>query len=165
MSAQFAYTPNHLTMYVQYKHMFIFNLNFFKNFFANRRRKQWETKMEEKIAMANGKDDEILDKEKKRGFTPDMMLTEDDTVLRELCPNIHKLLLLLCIFPISVACVERLFSRMKLIKTRLRNRLLDVTLENLIYIALESNEVLEDEELESLVNQYERKNPSMRLDV
>ena len=114
--------------------------------------------MEEKIAMANGKDDEILDKEKKRGFTPDMMLTEDDTVLRELCPNIHKLLLLLCIFPISVACVERLFSRMKLIKTRLRNRLLDVTLENLIYIALESNEVLEDEELESLVNQYEIKN-------
>ena len=54
---------------------------------------------------------------------------------------------------------------MKLIKTRLRNRLLDATLEILIYIALESNDMLDDEELESLVNENERKNPSMGLDV
>ena len=51
-----------------------------------------------------------------------------DTVLEELYPNCLKLLYLLMIFPISAACVERLFSKMELVKTRLRNQLKQSTL-------------------------------------
>ena len=60
-----------------------------------------------------------------------------DTVLEELYPNCLKLLNLLMIFPISAACVERLFSKMKvlkLVKTRLRNQLKQSTLESLLRI-------------------------------
>ena len=56
------------------------------------------------------------------------------TVLEELYPNCLKLLYLLMIFPISAACVERLFSKMKLVKTRLRNQLKQSALESLLRI-------------------------------
>ena len=39
--------------------------------------------------------------------------------------------------PVSTATVERMFSQMKLIKTRLRNRLSDSNLEHLMKIAIE----------------------------
>ena len=60
-----------------------------------------------------------------------------DTV-KELFPNVMYLLYLLNIFPISVACVERLFSKMKLIKTCLRNKLAQVKLDQLLHIGTES---------------------------
>ena len=49
-----------------------------------------------------------------------------------------KLLHLMLIFPLSTACVERFFSKMKLVKTRLRNQLSQVNLENLLFIATEA---------------------------
>ena len=55
--------------------------------------------------------------------------------------NCYKLLYLfiylLTIFPLCVACVER-FSKLELVKTRLRNQLSQTTLESLVRITTES---------------------------
>ena len=65
-----------------------------------------------------------------------------DIVFQELYPNCYKLLYLfiylLTIFPLTVACVECFFSKLKLVKTRLRNQLSPTTLESLIRILTES---------------------------
>ena len=53
-------------------------------------------------------------------------------------PNCLKLLHLMLIFPLSTACVQRFFSKMKLVKTRIRNQLSQVNLENLLFIATEA---------------------------
>ena len=53
-------------------------------------------------------------------------------------PNCLKLLHLVLVFPLSTTCVERFFSKIKLVKTRLRNQLSQVNLENLLFIATEA---------------------------
>ena len=53
-------------------------------------------------------------------------------------PNRLKLLHVMLIFPLSTAYVERFFSKMKLVKTWLRNQLLQLNLENLLSIATEA---------------------------
>ena len=58
----------------------------------------------------------------------------DDTV-SSVYPNCYKLFYYLLLFPLSTACIERLFCKMKLIKTRLRNNLSQSTLGNLLFIA------------------------------
>ena len=55
-------------------------------------------------------------------------------------------------FPLSVACVERLFYKMKLIKTRLRNQLGETTLDNLLRISTESPTGYDDDEYEYFVD-------------
>ena len=65
------------------------------------------------------------------------LFSTDDSV-RQLYPNLFFLLYMLNIFPLNAACVERLFSRMKLIKTRLRNQLSQVRLDQLLRISTES---------------------------
>ena len=71
-------------------------------------------------------------------YTPSMLYYDTDTVFQELYPNCYKLLYLLMIFPLSVACVERFFfSKLKLVKTELRNQLSQTTLESLLRIATE----------------------------
>ena len=52
-------------------------------------------------------------------------------------PETWKLLNIMMALPVSTATVERTFSQMKLIKTRLRNRLSDSNLEHLMKIAIE----------------------------
>ena len=52
-------------------------------------------------------------------------------------PKTWKLLNIMMALPVSTATIERTFSQMKLIKTRLRNRLSDSNLEHLIKIAIE----------------------------
>ena len=42
------------------------------------------------------------------------------------------------IFPLSTACVEKLFSKMKLVKIHLQNQLSQDNLENLLFIAAEA---------------------------
>ena len=73
-------------------------------------------------------------------------------MLKELFPNMLKLCQLLSIFPISVACVERLFSRMKLQKTQLHNRMLDCTLDHLLFIGMELKKGFDDDDLERIVD-------------
>ena len=53
-------------------------------------------------------------------------------------PNCLKLLQLMLNFPVSIACAERFLSKMKLVKTLLRNQLSHASLENLLLIATEA---------------------------
>ena len=52
-------------------------------------------------------------------------------------PEMWKLLNIMMALPVSTATVERAFSQMKLIKTRLCNHLSDSNLEHLMKIAIE----------------------------
>ena len=52
-------------------------------------------------------------------------------------PETWKLLNIIMALPVGTATVERSFSQMKLIKTRLRSRLSDLNLEHLIKISIE----------------------------
>ena len=79
-------------------------------------------------------------------------------------PNCLKLLHLLLIFPLSTACVERFFSKMKLVKTRLRNQLSQVNLENLLFIATEAPKTgFTDSKYDFFVDELKKNN--MRMDV
>ena len=86
-----------------------------------------------------GKDEvESLYKMRKK-FTPQLLweLFAKDSTTEALYPSMMFLFYMLLIFPVSAACVERLFSKMKLIKTRLRNQLSQVRLDQLLRIATE----------------------------
>ena len=60
--------------------------------------------------------------------------------------------------PVSTASVERSFSQMKLIKTRLRSSLNDKSLSHLMKIAIESPAEITDSHLEEVVDVWNRKN-------
>ena len=51
------------------------------------------------------------------------------------------------LIPMTTCTVERSFSQMKLVKTRLRNHLGDETLDMLMKISIEGPKTLEDEKL------------------
>ena len=55
-------------------------------------------------------------------------------------PNLRKLATIRLSSPISTASVEQSFSDMKLIKSRLRNYLTELSLSNLMKIVIESPE-------------------------
>ena len=58
---------------------------------------------------------------------------------RSMFPETAHLLSIVSVLPIGTATVERLFSLMKLIKTRLRKRLQDATLSDIIMLAMNAN--------------------------
>ena len=90
----------------------------------------------------------------------------NDGTTSDLFPSIKFLFYMLLIFPISVACVERLFSKMKLIKTRLRNQLSQVRLDQLLRIATQSpKEGFSDDEYEHFVDKLKMRNPKMKIDL
>ena len=69
-------------------------------------------------------------------------------VIRELCsnktissiyPNMSTFAKICRVIPIHTAGVERTFSQLKLIKTRIRNRLSEGTLDSLLRIAVEGS--------------------------
>ena len=82
------------------------------------------------------------------------LLTND--MLIALFPNLHKLATICLSIPISTASAEQSFSDMKL-KNRLRNRLTELSLSNLIKIVIESPEKLTDSDLEEIVDVWNRK--------
>ena len=73
-------------------------------------------------------------------------------MLTTMFPNLCKLATI-CL----TASVERSFSQMKLIKTRLHNSLGECNLSHLMKIAIESPEKLPDYDLEEIVNIWNRK--------
>ena len=77
--------------------------------------------------------------------------------------NCCKLFYYLLLFLLSTACVERLFFKMKLIKTCLRNNLSQSTLENLVFIATEAQEDFLDGHYKHFVNELKRLNPNIRI--
>ena len=73
------------------------------------------------------------------------------------------LLKLSLIFPLSVACAERLFSKMEFVKTRLRNQLGHLSLDSLLYISTEGPEKFQDDEYEFFVDELKRLNPNLKI--
>ena len=69
-------------------------------------------------------------------------------------PNLAKLASILIVLPVTTATVERSFSSMKLIKTRLRNRMGENTLEHAMRICIEGPGQLSDETLEEIIDYY-----------
>ena len=63
--------------------------------------------------------------------------------------------------PVGTASVERNFSQMKIIKTRLKNRLREQNLAHLMRIAIEVPEKLPDDIVESVVDIWNRKTRHM----
>ena len=87
-----------------------------------------------------------------------------DNVVKEIYPNCIYLLQLFLIFPISIACVERLFSQMRLVKTRLGNQLKQSTLDSLFCITTESPlSGFVDGDFDRFVDELKWLNPNMRL--
>ena len=95
-------------------------------------------------------------------------MPEDDTAsqLKELVtnemlsvmfPNLYKMATICLTIPVSTASVERSFSKMKLIKTRLRNSLGEYSLSHLMKISIESPEKLTDGDLQEIVDVWYRK--------
>ena len=74
-----------------------------------------------------------------------------------LFPNLSTLGNICLSIPVSTASVERSFSQMKLLKTRLRNSLSDSSLLHLMKIAIESPDKLSDSDTEEIVNVWNRK--------
>ena len=71
-----------------------------------------------------------------------------------LFPNILVLLEMAILCPVGNATVERLFSFMKIVKTRLRNLLSDCSLDSLLRVKLECKDHLDDEDLDELVDRF-----------
>ena len=63
----------------------------------------------------------------------------DDT-LSSVYPNCYKLFYYLLLFPLGTAFAKTFFSKMKFMKTHLRNNLSQSTLKNLLFIATEAHE-------------------------
>ena len=59
-------------------------------------------------------------------------------------PNLSMLANICLTIPVSTASVERSFFQIKMIKTRLRNCIVDSSLNHLMFIAVESPDVLTD---------------------
>ena len=72
-------------------------------------------------------------------------------------PHLRQLATVCLSIPISTASVEQIFSDMKLIENRLRNRLTELSLSKLMKIVIESPETLTDSDLEEIVDVWNRK--------
>ena len=59
----------------------------------------------------------------------------------DIFPEIFKLLNILLTLSVGTATVERSFSQMKLVKTRLRSKIIDSNLASLMRIAIEGPEL------------------------
>ncbi|KAI6649896.1 Zinc finger protein [Oopsacas minuta] len=69
-------------------------------------------------------------------------------------PNLAKIAAILEVLPVTTATVERSFSNMKLIKTRLRSRMSEETLDYCMRICIEGSDHLSDENLEAVLEHY-----------
>ena len=86
-------------------------------------------------------------------------LTELTTneMLITMFPNISTLANICLSIPVGTASVERSFSQMKLIKTRLRNRIRQSSLSYLMKIGIKTLEKLTDTDLEAIISIWNRK--------
>ena len=74
--------------------------------------------------------------------------------IRASFPNLAKLAAILIVLPVTTATVERTFSSMKLIKTRLRSRMGENALEHTMRICIEGPDRLSNETLEAVIDHY-----------
>ena len=60
------------------------------------------------------------------------------------------------VLPVTTATVERTFSSMKLIKTRLRSRMGESTLDHAMRVCIEGPERLSNDTLEEVIQNYKQ---------
>ena len=82
------------------------------------------------------------------------LIGKDD--IRAGFPNLSKLAEILEVIPVTTATIERSFSSMKLIKTRLRSRLGEETLEHTMRICIEGPQQLSKQTLEHIIDEYRK---------
>ena len=100
---------------------------------------------------------QLLSKQPKDNLKTQLQELATNDTLIALLPNLHKLACCCLSLPIGTASVGRSFSQMKLIKTRLRNRLGELSLSRLMKIVIESPETLFDSDLEEVVTIWKKK--------
>ena len=129
------------------------------------RRRYYQMSIDRKIVKASAGEERTQLQKERSAYTPTKLWKDlqTDTICNELYQSCIYLLELSLMFPLSVACVERLFSKMKLIKTRLRNQLGQTTLDSLLRISTESPDAFQDDEFEFFANELKRLNPNMRM--
>ena len=69
-------------------------------------------------------------------------------------PNLVTLAKIVSILPVATATVERSFSNMKLVKTKLRSQLVDDTLDQASRVCIEGPERLTDESLGAIIDHW-----------
>ena len=85
-------------------------------------------------------------------------LLTDDTI-KAAFPNIVSLASLAITLPVTTATVERSFSDMKLIKTRLRNRLGEESLDQAMRICIEGPDTLSDADMVEIITHWKEQKP------
>ena len=98
-------------------------------------------------AFLSKKAEDDIAKQLKELVTNEMLIT--------MFPNLTKIASIYLTIPVSTASVERSFSEMKLIKTRLRNSLSEGTLSQLMRIGIEAPET--DDDLDAILEVWNRK--------
>ena len=101
-----------------------------------------QNNINKKIMAANNDERKALVKSCQE-YTPSLLFNDlhQDRVCRELFPWCMYLLELSIMFPLSVPCIERLFMKMKLIKTHWRNQLSDIIRFSFAYQYGKSNKI------------------------
>ena len=93
----------------------------------------------------------------------DILISMEATeAYRGIFPHTFKLIYILLSMPIGTATVERSFSEMKMIKTRLRNRLSDYNLKRLMTIVIEGPE-MSSVPFEQILDIFKQKNRRIEL--
>ncbi len=87
---------------------------------------------------------------------------ESTNAYTDIFPEIFKLLNILLTLPVGTATVERSFSQMKLIKTRLRSRISDANLARLMRITIEGPE-LTSIDFNEILDVFKEKNRRIML--
>ena len=93
-------------------------------------------------------------------FTPDVEEDNAKAVCVCVCVcNIVSLASLAITLPLTTATVERSFSDMKLIKTRLRNKLGEESLDQAMRICIEGPDTLSDADLVEIITHWKEQKP------
>ena len=99
---------------------------------------------------------QLLVKQPQDTTTSQLKELVSNDMLKAMFPNLNKIASIGLTIPVSTASVERSFSQMKMIKTRLRNSFSDCSLSHLMRIAIEAPEVLSESDLEEIVDVWQR---------
>ena len=96
---------------------------------------------------------------KKSSLQQVLSVLVDSSSTKTSFPNLARLAAILIVLPVTTATVERSFSCMKLIKTRLRNRMGENTLEYAMRICIEGPNQLSNDTLEDILGHYKHSKP------
>ena len=100
---------------------------------------------------------QYLVKEPKENMKLQLKELAANWMLKTMFPSLNVLARISLAIPVTTASVERSFSQMKLIQTRLRSSLKDSSLSHLMKIAIETTNKLTESELEAIVDIWCRK--------